>query len=69
MMNRKDPIKKHDLSTGEHIEEVAAIDQELADQYTVAITPQTDNPDMPAFTCRSVMIGVVWAVMNLLTTH
>lgn len=46
--------------------DVEEIDQELADQYTYAITPQTDDPQMPALTFRSVFIGVIWAVSSFL---
>jgi uncharacterized integral membrane protein len=37
-------------------------DAQIADQYTYAITPQTDDPSTPAFTVRAVFLGCIWAV-------
>ena len=34
----------------------------VAEGYTTAMTPQTDDPDIPALTFRSIFLGTIWAI-------
>lgn len=43
-----------------HLDELEEMDS--SERLTRAITPQTDDPSMPAFTFRSLLIGSIWAV-------
>ena len=49
--------------TNEGVEAHLAMQQDEADDFTVALTPQTDDPHTPAFTFRAVLIGSFWGVI------
>jgi hypothetical protein len=42
--------------------DIEDIDANLADEYTSAITPQTEDPATPTFTFRSVLLGSLWGI-------
>ena len=44
-------------------EDALATDEKMAADFTVALTPQTDDPHTPAFTFRSVLLGSFWGVL------
>jgi OPT oligopeptide transporter protein len=37
-------------------------DAQMAELYTVSMTPQTDDPATPAFNFRSVFLGCIWGI-------
>jgi hypothetical protein len=52
---------KYDTKEEESTVIAADYDDEM-DQYTVALTPQTDDPKTTAFTFRSVFLGIIWGM-------
>lgn len=52
------------LSKGEKVESDEAADEEAhdADQYAAAIVPQTDDPSIPTFTFRVLLLGTFWCI-------
>ncbi|KAI8903204.1 OPT oligopeptide transporter protein-domain-containing protein [Gorgonomyces haynaldii] len=48
--------------TEKFVEDTEEYDAMVADEYTKALTPQTDDPNTPAFTFRAVFLGCLWAV-------
>jgi hypothetical protein len=43
-------------------QDIEDIDANLADKYTFAITPQTDDPSSPALSFRSMFLGCIWGI-------
>lgn len=39
------------------------MDAHNAEEFTIAMTPQTDDPNTPALTFRSVFLGIVWGIV------
>ncbi|KAI8903160.1 OPT oligopeptide transporter protein-domain-containing protein [Gorgonomyces haynaldii] len=48
--------------TEKYVEDTEEYDALVAEEYTKALTPQTDDPNTPAFTFRAVFLGCLWAV-------
>ncbi|KAI8903159.1 OPT oligopeptide transporter protein-domain-containing protein [Gorgonomyces haynaldii] len=44
------------------VEDTEEYDALVAEEYTKAITPQTDDPNTPTFTFRAIFLGILWAV-------
>lgn len=51
------------LPVTEHSKTAYGHSSQMAEDVTIPLTPQTDDPDTPALTFRSVFIGTIWAVI------
>lgn len=58
-MKNNDKAAKLELT--EHVEDDDLIGK-IADEVTVSITPQTDDPNTLAITFRSIFLGCIWAI-------